>query len=46
VETNDLLLLAISTAIIIILILINRSLNRILSLVFVLSYLIYIYRLF
>ncbi|MDC3171608.1 sodium:calcium antiporter [Pelagibacteraceae bacterium] len=46
VETNDLLLLALSTAIIIILILINRSLNRILSIVFVLSYLIYIYRLF
>jgi cation:H+ antiporter len=46
VETNDLLLLAISTAIIIILILINRSLNRTLSIVFVLSYLIYIYRLF
>ena len=46
VETNDLLLLALSTAIIIILILINKSLNRILSLVFVLSYLIYIYRLF
>ena len=46
VETNDLLLLALSTATIIILILSNRSLNRILSLVFVLSYLIYIYRLF
>ena len=46
VGTNNLILLAASTALVIILSLTNKPLNRILSIVFVLSYLIYVYRLF
>ena len=46
VGTSDISLLAASTSIIIILILMNRPVNKMLSIVFVLSYLIYIYRLF
>ena len=46
VATNDLILLATSTALVIILSLTNKPLNKILSIVFVLSYLTYIYRLF
>ena len=46
VGTSDISLLAASTSIIIIIILMNRPVNKMLSIVFVLSYLIYIYRLF
>ena len=46
IHSNDLILLAMSTSVIIILGLTKKSLSRVLSIVFVLSYLIYIYRLF
>ena len=46
IHSDDLILLAISTLTIIILSLTKKPLGRILSIVFVLSYLIYIYRLF
>ena len=46
IQSSDLILLAISTSIIIILCLVKQPLSKMLSIVFVLSYLIYIYRLF
>ena len=46
IHSNDLILLAMSTLVIIVLGLTKKSSSKVLSTVFVLSYLIYIYRLF